>query len=86
MGQGGRARRHREKTSLTRRTVLRTAALATGALAPPFACHVRAATTVAPQGKMVLAWHTNIAARWLDPQQYEGAATPYNFTMRDIRL
>ena len=30
---------------------------------------------------MVLAWHTNIAARWLDPQQHDGTATPDNFLM-----
>ena len=28
---------------------------------------------------MMLAWHTNIAARWLDPQQHDGTATPDNF-------
>jgi len=28
---------------------------------------------------MVLAWHTNIAPRWLDPQQHDGGATPDNF-------
>jgi ABC-type transport system substrate-binding protein len=26
-----------------------------------------------------LAWHTNIAPRWLDPQQHDGGATPDNF-------
>jgi len=30
---------------------------------------------------MVLAWHTNIAARWLDPQQHDGTASPDNFMM-----
>jgi len=69
------------KTRLTRRTVLRTAALATTALAMPAARNVRAAPTVVPKGKMVLAWHTNIAARWLDPQQHDGTATPDNFLM-----
>ena len=68
-----------EKRSLTRRTVLRNAALATSALALPFAR--RAAAAVAPQGNMVLAWHTNIAARWLDPQQHDGTASPDNFIM-----
>src|SRR5271169_6331402 len=63
-------------TTLTRRTVLRTAAVAA---ASPFARSVRAAATVVPTGKMVLAWHTNIAARWLDPQQHDGTATPDNF-------
>jgi peptide/nickel transport system substrate-binding protein len=66
-----------KKTMLTRRTLIQTA-LATGALSAPFVRHVRAAE-VAPQGKMVLAWHTNIAARWLDPQQHDGTASPDNF-------
>src|SRR5712671_5754066 len=68
-------------TTLTRRTVLRTAALATTALATPFARSTRAAATVVPKGKMVLAWHTNIAARWLDPQQHDGTASGDNFLM-----
>ena len=66
------------KTPLTRRTVLRTAVLATTALAMPAVRSVRAAPTVVSKGKMVLAWHTNIAARWLDPQQHDGTATPDN--------
>lgn len=70
-----------QRATLTRRTVLRTAALATTALAAPFARSVRAAGTVVPKGKVVLAWHTNIAARWLDPQQHDGTATPDNFLM-----
>jgi peptide/nickel transport system substrate-binding protein len=61
--------------SLTRRRVLQTAALTAGALAIPL---VRPAGA-APQGKMVLAWHTNIASRWLDPQQHDGTASPDNF-------
>src|SRR5713101_139422 len=68
-------------TTLTRRTVLRTAALATTALAMPFVHSVRAAATVVPKGKMVLAWHANIAARWLDPQQHDGTASGDNFLM-----
>ena len=40
-----------------------------------------AAATVVPKGKMVLAWHTNIAARWLDPQQHDGTASGDNFLM-----
>src|ERR1700736_5745229 len=65
----------------TRRRVLSTAALA--ALAAPFVRSTRAAGTgtVAPKGKMVLAWHTNIAARWLDPQQHDGTASGDNFLM-----
>jgi len=35
----------------------------------------------APAGKVTLAWHTNIAARWLDPQQHDGTASPDNFLM-----
>ena len=69
-----------EITTLTRRTVLRTAALATTVLTTPFVRHTAAATVV-PKGKMVLAWHTNIAARWLDPQQHDGTASGDNFLM-----
>ena len=36
---------------------------------------------VVPAGKLTLAWHTNIAARWLDPQQHDGTASPDNFLM-----
>ena len=68
------------RVTLTRRTVLRTAAVATATLTTPFVRRVRAATVV-PKGKVVLAWHTNIAARWLDPQQHDGTATPDNFLM-----
>src|SRR5215831_20063158 len=68
-------------TTLTRRTVLRTAALATTALTTPFVRSAEAAATVVPKGKMVLTWHTNIAARWLDPQQHDGTASPDNFLM-----
>jgi peptide/nickel transport system substrate-binding protein len=76
------------RTTLTRRTVLKTAALATTALAAPFVPSSRAAATVVPKGKMVLAWHTNIAARWLDPQQHDGTATPDNFlnTLHDALI
>jgi peptide/nickel transport system substrate-binding protein len=70
-----------EKATVTRRTVLRAAALATTALATPFARNARAAGNVVPSGKMVLAWHTNIASRWLDPQQHDGTASPDNFIM-----
>ena len=68
-----------EKTKVTRRTILRTAGLATTALAMPFVRVARAAGNVVPSGKMVLAWHTNIASRWLDPQQHDGTASPDNF-------
>src|SRR5262250_1404532 len=65
-------------TQLTRRTVMRTAA---AVAATPFVRSSWAAATVAPKGKMVLAWHTNISARWLDPQQHDGTASPDNFIM-----
>src|ERR1700704_4229614 len=39
------------------------------------------AASVEPKGKLVVAWHTNIASRWLDPQQHDGTATPDNFLM-----
>ena len=39
------------------------------------------AAPVVPQGKLTLAWHTNIASRWLDPQQHDGTASPDNFLM-----
>ena len=62
--------------TLTPRTLLRMA-LATTALAAPFVAY--AAGSDAPRGNMVLAWRTNIAPHWLDPQQpYRGAA-PDNF-------
>ena len=64
---------------LTRRTVLRNAALATTALATSFGRGAGAAEKVVPSGSMVLAWHTNIAPRWLDPLQHDGGATPDNF-------
>ena len=70
-----------DKTTVTRRTLLRTAALATTALVMPFLRDTGAAGNVIPTGKLVLAWHTNIAARWLDPQQHDGGASPDNFIM-----
>src|SRR5215813_11154364 len=33
----------------------------------------------AAKGKLVLAWHTGLAPRWLDPQEHDGTATPDNF-------
>jgi ABC-type transport system substrate-binding protein len=66
---------------LTRRTLLRSAALATTALAAPFVRCAYAVGKVVPGGKLVLAWHTNIAVRWLDPQQHDGTASPDNFIM-----
>ena len=64
---------------VTRRTVLRAAGLATTTLTVPLVRRARAETPVVPNGKMTLGWHTNIAPRWLDPQQHDGAATPDNF-------
>src|SRR5438067_5137337 len=64
---------------LTRRRVLQTTAMTAGGLAAPFLWRVGTANAAAPSGKMVLAWHTNIAARWLDPQQHDGTASPDNF-------
>ena len=69
-----------QKTVMTRRRVL-TTALATTAMTVPFVRRVQAAGSVVPKGKMTLAWHTNIASRWLDPQQHDGTATPDNFLM-----
>jgi peptide/nickel transport system substrate-binding protein len=75
-------RRSREvKTMLARRTLLKSAAGAASALAIPFVRSARATQGVTPKGKLVLAWHTNIATRWLDPQQHDGTASPDNFIM-----
>jgi ABC-type transport system substrate-binding protein len=68
------------RAPLTRRRVLGTAALISATAATPFLRSVRAAAVI-PKGKIVLAWHTNIAARWLDPQQHDGTASPDNFLM-----
>src|SRR6185503_17177091 len=66
--------------SLTRRRVMQVAALAAGGVAMPFVRAAGAAAgRVVPKGKMTLAWHTNIASRWLDPQQHDGTASPDNF-------
>ena len=70
-----------ETLKLTRRAVLRSATLATTALALPFVRGAHAAEKMVPSGSMVLAWHTNIAPRWLDPLQHDGSATPDNFLM-----
>src|SRR3954470_15755305 len=63
---------------LTRRRVLQALA-AGGGMAAPFVRWSYAAAEVVPKGKMTLAWHTNIASRWLDPQQHDGTASPDNF-------
>ena len=65
---------------MTRRRVLQTMACAAGGLAAgPLVRQAAAAAAVTPKGKMTLAWHTNIAPRWLDPGQHDGSATPDNF-------
>jgi peptide/nickel transport system substrate-binding protein len=66
------------QTALGRRDVL---AGAGAALACVASAGTARATQVVPQGKLTLAWHTNIAARWLDPQQHDGTASPDNFLM-----
>ena len=43
-----------------------------------YADRTSTATMRANQGRIVLAWRTNIAGRWLDPQQHDGTATPDN--------
>jgi peptide/nickel transport system substrate-binding protein len=68
-------------TTLTRRRVLQTAALAAAGASLPFVRPAGAAGGVTPKGHMVLAWHTNIAPRWYDPLQHDGSATPDNFLM-----
>src|SRR5262245_59141938 len=69
-----------EMQGLTRRRVLHTgeAAEAAATLTLPGVGGARDAGLV-PKGKMTLGWHTNIAPRWLDPQQHDGGATPDNF-------
>src|ERR1700746_621716 len=60
--EGRMPRRSREvKTMLARRTLLKSAAGAASALAIPFVRSARATQGVTPKGKLVLAWHTNIA-------------------------
>jgi ABC-type transport system substrate-binding protein len=66
-----------DNTTLSRRSVLRTGAATL--LAAPFVHRAAAAGEAAGDSKMVLAWHTNIAPRWLDPQQHDGGATGDNF-------
>jgi peptide/nickel transport system substrate-binding protein len=65
--------------TITRRRVLHTA-MAAGGLALPFARPASAAGPAPAEG-MTLAWHTNLAPRWLDPLQHDGSATPDNFLM-----
>ena len=65
------------RLALGRRGVLAGGAAALAGIAAP--AGVARAAPVVPEGKMVLAWHTNIASRWLDPQQHDGTASPDNF-------
>jgi len=53
--------------------------MAGGSAALAALSHPRLARSAEPKGRLVLAWHTNIAARWLDPQQHDGTASPDNF-------
>jgi peptide/nickel transport system substrate-binding protein len=77
---GGNSEQHaRQSTRFGRRDVLAGGAAALAGLAA--AAGAARAEAVTPQGKLVLAWHTNIAPRWLDPQQHDGTATPDNFLM-----
>jgi peptide/nickel transport system substrate-binding protein len=66
--------------TLTRRRLLQSAALTASGAPFLFTRNAGAAAGgVTPRGKMTLAWHTNIAPRWLDPGQHDGSATPDNF-------
>jgi hypothetical protein len=76
--EGNSEQRAPKTITLGRRGVLTGAGAALSGIASTGAA--RAAQAV-PQGKLVLAWHTNIAARWLDPQQHDGTASPDNFLM-----
>src|SRR5438105_1184004 len=40
---------------------------------------------VVPKGKVVLAWHTNMASKWLDPQEHDGTATTERIEIIDAR-
>jgi ABC-type transport system substrate-binding protein len=64
------------QTGLGRRGILAGGVAALARLTPR-----SSAARVTPEGKLTLAWHTNIAPRWLDPQQHDGTATPDNFLM-----
>src|SRR5882724_10750147 len=55
-------------------------ALVGGAVAVAAAIAAADSAKVVPKGKMTLAWHVNIATRWLDPQEHDGTATTDNFT------
>jgi peptide/nickel transport system substrate-binding protein len=65
--------------ALDRRRLMTGSAAALAGIASPW--DHAAAQPVVPKGKMTVAWHSNIAARWLDPQQHDGTASPDNFLM-----
>lgn len=65
-----------QRFALGRRSILAGGSAALAAIASR--THAQPA---APRGKLTVAWHTNIAARWLDPQQHDGTASPDNFLM-----
>jgi peptide/nickel transport system substrate-binding protein len=67
------------RVTLSRRGVLTGGAAALAGIASPIGA--ASAASVEPTGKVTLAWPTNIAARWLDPQQHDGTASPDNFLM-----
>jgi peptide/nickel transport system substrate-binding protein len=76
--EGNSEQRAPKTITLGRRGVLTGAGAALSGIASTGAARTAQAV---PQGKLVLAWHTNIAARWLDPQQHDGTASPDNFLM-----
>jgi peptide/nickel transport system substrate-binding protein len=69
----------RTQIALGRRAALTGGAAAVAQIASPY--RAARSATVTPDGKLTLAWHTNIAPRWLDPQQHDGTASPDNFLM-----
>ena len=64
---------------LTRRAVLRTAAVAMAAAGSLAAPAPRAAAVITPQSSMVLAWQKTIVPRWCGRLQHDGSATPDTF-------
>ena len=65
------------RIALHRRSVLAGGAAALAQFAAPG--NAARAATVVPQGKLTLAWHTNIAPRWLDPQKSRWHGEPRQF-------
>jgi len=68
--------RHRVETRSPLRAIAVGVVLIAGAAA---ALSLSPPAGAAPKGKLVLAWHAGFAARWLDPQEHDGTATPDNF-------